>query len=157
MKLDIGIPKKDLSESVAMLTTLLADEVTLYLKTRKFHWNVAGQSFMELHKLFEAQYTELDETMDEVAERIGKLGSKTVATMREYMDIARIKESPDKYPNQKDMLEELLNDHAAVATHIRNDIETADKSGKDVGTIDLLTSIIQQHETNVWILRRYLD
>jgi DNA-binding ferritin-like protein len=28
-------------------------------KIRKFHWNVCG-SFMEFHKLFEAQYTELE-------------------------------------------------------------------------------------------------
>jgi starvation-inducible DNA-binding protein len=47
--------------------------MTLYIKTRKFHWNVCGESFMEIHKLFENQYKQLEESIDEIAERINKL------------------------------------------------------------------------------------
>jgi starvation-inducible DNA-binding protein len=39
-----------------------ADEITLYTKSRKFHWNVSGNSFMELHQLFEKQYTALEKS-----------------------------------------------------------------------------------------------
>jgi len=42
---------------------------------------VAGDSFMELHKLFKTQYGGLEESIDAVAERINKLGSKTIGTM----------------------------------------------------------------------------
>ena len=56
MKPNIGIPKKDLHAVTELLNTVLANEVTLYTKTRKFHWNVSGESFMELHKLFQNQY-----------------------------------------------------------------------------------------------------
>jgi len=59
MKPDIGIAEKYLEKSISMLTVILSDEVILYTKTRKFHWNVCGESFMELHKLFQNQYTEL--------------------------------------------------------------------------------------------------
>jgi starvation-inducible DNA-binding protein len=37
-----------------------------------------GESFMEFHKLFEAQYTELEASIDDVAERISKLGGKSI-------------------------------------------------------------------------------
>ena len=60
----IGLSEGELEKSINLLAIVLSDEMTLYIKTRKFHWNVAGQSFMELHKLFEAQYSELEQLID---------------------------------------------------------------------------------------------
>lgn len=157
MKPEIGITEKNLDKSISILSALLADEMTLYVKTRKFHWNVSGQSFMELHKLFENQYAELEETIDLVAERINKLGSKTIGTMKEFTELTRLKESPDKYPVQKEMIKELLNDHESVIIQVRKDIEECNEKNKDLGTIDFLTGIMQQHETTAWVLRRYLN
>ena len=157
MKPQIGISEKDLEESIDILSTILSDEMTLYTKTRKFHWNVSGPSFMELHKLFQAQYTELEATIDEVSERINKLGGKTIGTMKEFIENTRLKESPDKYPKQKEMITELLSDHESIIVHLRKDIEKCTEKNKDAGTTDFLTGIMEQHETTSWILRRYLD
>src|ERR1019366_2781493 len=111
MKPNIGISEKDLKSSTTILSAALADEMVLYIKTRKFHWNVSGESFMELHKLFEGQYTELEERVDAIAERINKLGGKAIGTMKEFLQKTRIKEAPDKYPGQKEMMKELMGDH----------------------------------------------
>lgn len=157
MKPEIGITEKNLNKSVKLLTVLLADEMTLYIKTRKFHWNVSGASFMELHQLFQSQYTELEETIDLIAERINKLGGKTIGTLKEFADYTRISESPDKYPDQIEMLKELLSDHEHVITEMRKDIEGAAEKSKDIGTLDFLTGLMEQHETTAWILRRYLN
>ncbi len=156
MKPSIGISEERLQNSVVLLSTILADEMTLYIKTRKFHWNVSGESFMELHKLFQAQYTELEETIDEIAERIGKLGSKTIGTMKEFSEQTRLEESPNVYPSQKEMLKELLGDHESIIIELRKDIDACEKN-KDAGTTDFLTGIMKQHETIAWVLRRYLN
>lgn len=153
-KPEIGIAEKNRATTINLLSVILADAMTLYTKTRKFHWNVSGESFMELHKLFQAQYSELEETIDEIAERINKLGSKTIGTMKEFLELTRLKESAG-YPNQKEMLKELLADHEAVVVALRKDIDTCDELN-DVGTTDFLTKVIQQHETTAWVLRRYL-
>jgi len=157
MKPAIGITEKHLDKSIALLETILSDEMTLYVKTRKFHWNVSGESFMELHKLFQAQYTELEETIDLVAERINKLGGKTIGTMKEFLHRTRLKESPDKYPSQKEMMKDLLSDHQELIVHLRKDINECTEQNKDAGTTDFLTGIMEQHETTAWILRRYLN
>ena len=157
MKPDIGISEKNLEEGIALLSTVLSDEMTLYVKTRKFHWNVSGESFMELHKLFESQYTVLEEIIDEIAERINKLGGKTIGTMREFLELTRLKESPGKYPSQKDMLRELLSDHEFVIMELRKDIDIFSEKNKDAGTTDFLTGVMEQHETIAWVLRRYLN
>ena len=156
MKMDIGITEKNLKGIVSLLSTLLSDEMTLYIKTRKFHWNVSGESFMELHKLFENQYSDLEEIIDEVAERINKLGSKTIGTMSEFAALTRLKESPNTYPAQKEMIQELLKDNESLIVELRKDIDLCAETYKDAGTTDFLTGIMQQHETTAWILRRYL-
>jgi starvation-inducible DNA-binding protein len=157
MKMNIGISEKNLKNSAEMLSGILANEMTLYTKTRKFHWNVAGESFMELHKLFEAQYTQLEESIDEIAERVGKLGHKTIGTMQEFSKLSSIKESPGKYPSSKDMLVELLKDHESVIVMLRKDIEETAKKNKDAGTADFFTGLMEQHETIAWTLRRYVN
>lgn len=157
MKPEIGISEKHLNNSISLLSALLADEMILYVKTRKFHWNVSGESFMELHKLFQGQYAELEETIDLIAERINKLGGKTIGTVQEFAELTRIKESPGKYPSQKDMMKELLGDHESVIIELRKDIEEGSEKNKDAGTVDFLTGIMEQHETTAWILRRYLN
>ncbi len=152
----IGITNEHLKKSIAVLSPILADEMVLYTKTRKFHWNVSGESFMELHKLFEAQYTELEETIDSVAERISKLGGKTIGTMKEFLELTRLKESPSVYPQQKEIIKELLGDHETIIIHLRKDIDECSEKNKDAGTADFLTGLMEQHETTAWVLRRYL-
>ena len=63
MKPNIGISDKNLQSISALLASVLSDAVLIYTKTRKFHWNVKGESFMEIHKLFESQYTQLEEAI----------------------------------------------------------------------------------------------
>jgi starvation-inducible DNA-binding protein len=112
---------------------------------------------MELHQLFQAQYTELEQTIDLVAERINKLGGKTIGTMKEFIELSTLKESPDKYPSQKEMMKELLEDYESMIIQLRKDIEVCNEKNKDAGTSDFLTGIIEQHETSAWVLRRYLN
>ena len=157
MKLQIGITQEHLKNSISILSSTLANEMTLYIKLRKFHWNVSGESFMELHKLFEGQYTQLEESIDEVAERISKLGGKTIGTMKEFSDLTILKESPNHYPSQKDMIKELLEDHETVIVHLRKDVDVSAEENKDAGTADFLTGLMEAHETMAWTLRRYLE
>jgi starvation-inducible DNA-binding protein len=157
MKLNIGISEKNLKSSTTLLETILADEMTLYIKTRKAHWNVSGESFMELHKLFENQYKQLEESIDEVAERIGKMGEKTIGTMDEFTNLSSLKEHPGKYESSKAIIAELLSDHETVIVKLRKDIEDSTEKNKDAGTTDFLTGLMEQHETIAWILRRYLN
>ena len=157
MKLQIGISQEHLKNSISILSSILANEMTLYVKLRKFHWNISGESFMEFHKLFESQYKQLEASIDEIAERIGKLGGKTIGTMKEFSDLTIIKESPNHYPSPKEMVTELLEDHETVIIHLRKDVDISAEENKDAGTADFLTGLMEAHETMAWTLRRYLE
>ncbi|HEX8574904.1 MAG TPA: DNA starvation/stationary phase protection protein [Flavobacterium sp.] len=157
MKPNIGITKENLKLITDLLSVTLANEVTLYTKIRKFHWNVSGESFMELHKLFEEHYSQLEKSIDEIAERISKLGGKAIGTMAEFLQLTIIKENPGIFPDAKDMIRELLEDHETVIIALREDIIICDKEYGDMGTTDFLTDLMGQHETIAWTLRRYLN
>jgi starvation-inducible DNA-binding protein len=155
MKPNIGISEKNLAHVTAALSKVLADAMMLYVKTRKFHWNVNGESFMELHKLFEKQYKQLEEAIDEIAERINKLGSKTIGTMHEFIKESSLKEAAGKYPASREMIKELLKDHESVIQSLRKYVDDCAEKYKDAGTADFLTNIMEEHETIAWTLRRY--
>ncbi len=156
MNANIGITQKNLEGVNKELTVILANTVLLYTKARKFHWNVSGNSFMELHKLFEKHYEELDESMDEIAERISKLGFIVPATLAEFVKLGSLKETPGRNPDQPGMIKELLKDHETVIIGLRKSIDKCEDEYKDKGTADFLTGLMQEHETLAWTLRRYL-
>ena len=111
---------------------------------------------MELHKLFESQYTQLEQAIDEIAERISKLGSITIGTTSEFASMSSIKETPGKNPNAMGMIKELLTDHEKVIVALRKNIDDCDDKFKDKGTADFLTGLMEKHETIAWTLRRYI-
>ena len=157
MKPNVGITAPNLKKVTDILSAILADGMVLYIKTRKFHWNVAGESFMEYHKLFESHYKKLEEAIDEVAERISKFGSMAIGTTKEFADLSQLNEYPGKNPTSKEMLKELLTDHETVIKTLREKIDECDEKLKDAGTADFLTGLMEEHETIAWTLRRYLS
>lgn len=151
---DIGLDQNALTRVVEGLQRLLSDEVLLYLKTRNFHWNVEGPDFSELHKLFETQYEQLDEIMDEVAERIRIIGGYAAGSMQEFQQHTTLQEVPGGACNQVRMEELLLKDHENVARQLR---KFADECGElnDTGTQDFVTGVMQAHEKMAWMLRSF--
>ncbi len=157
MRTDIGISDKNREEVVGILNNLLADEYLLYTKTRNYHWNVTGLHFHDLHKFFEAQYEELDEIVDEVAERARALGGRSMGTLKEFLKAARLKEYPGEVPPAKSMILKLLEDHEEIINLLRQDLETCAEKCKDMGTSDFLTGLMEKHEKTAWMLRACLE
>ncbi len=157
MKPNIGITEQNLEGVIKILSALLADEYVLYTKARNYHWNVVGMRFNDLHKFFQTLYEELNDYVDDVAERIRTLGGKTVATLKEFLDLTRLKEHPGEYPDAKTMLSNLLNDYETIIRNLRNDIVTVGEKYQDLGTADFLTELMEKHEKTAWMLRSFLE
>ena len=127
----------------------------LYAKTRNYHWNVTGSNFAEMHKFFEGQYEQLDEMMDEVAERVRMLGHYSLGSLNAFAKVTRLTEGQDESSTPK-MIQNLLDDHETIIREVRNDIETVTDKYKDAGTADFLTGIMESHEKMAWMLRAHL-
>lgn len=152
----IDIPDADRAAVVAILNNLLSDEYVLYTKTRNFHWNVTGPQFNDLHKFFESQYEELDEIVDEVAERARALGGRAFGSLAEFVKTSRLREDVGAAPPAAKMLAALLEDHEALVRALRADIPVVTDRHHDVGTGDFLTGLLEKHEKMAWMLRASL-
>jgi starvation-inducible DNA-binding protein len=153
---NIGISKEGRAIVAAVLSTLLADEVALYLKTRNFHWNVVGANFISLHEFFESQYEALDEILDQVAERIRSLGARAPGSMKEFLGATRIAESEGEVAHATQLIQTLLEDHETVIRGLRADLDGVAQTG-DAGTEDFMVGLIEQHEKMAWMLRSHLQ
>jgi starvation-inducible DNA-binding protein len=109
-----------------------------------------------MHKFFEAQYEELDEVFDDVAERIRSLGGRAPGSMREFAKLTRLSEKSGEIAHAPDMVAALLGDHEALIRSLRADIDKIEPLG-DAGTEDFLTALLEQHEKMAWMLRSYLQ
>ena len=155
MKVNIGITEKNRQAVAAALNQLLADEHILYNKTRNYHWSVEGPSFMEFHKLYEAQYDELAEIIDEIAERIRTIGHFAEGRLKELLKLASLEE-PAPPTNQGDQLANLISDHEVIINKLRKLITDFDEKNKDIGSSDFATGVLKQHEKMAWMLRSYI-
>src|ERR1700761_1924565 len=111
MNANIGISDKNRKAVATQLMRLLADEFTLYTKTRNAHWNIEGKDFHSMHLFFESQYEQLDEVMDSVAERIRQLGHYAPATLKEFLALTQLTEKAGERNDSPGFIRELLTDH----------------------------------------------
>lgn len=153
----IGLSEEHRSGVVSILNLVLADEYVIYTKTRKYHWNVKGMQFNNLHKFFEAQYRQLDDMIDDVAERARSLGGNTASTLQEFLKNTRIKEDPHVYPQAGDMILGLLEGHESIIRMLRKDLDTCATKYSDMGTNNFLTDLMEKHEKMAWMLRAFLE
>jgi len=156
MKINIGLDDGQRRGVIDILNRLLADEILLYIKTRNYHWNVEGPDFSETHKFFEEQYEQLDEIMDEVAERARMLGGRAAGAMGQYLELTQLTEDKGNTTGEKAMIGNLLNDHEAVIRRVRENIDAVGDKFHDAGTQDFLTGVMERHEKMAWMLRSYL-
>src|SRR4029077_17324471 len=143
MKAEIGLTDKNARAIAEVMNRLLADEHIVYTKTRNYHWNYEGDNFIEMHKFYEGQYEELAEMIDEIAERTRMIGHHAEGRLKDFLKLANLEE--EEYTTKQDeQVKNLTDDHETLIRIIRKGIASIEKLN-DVGTVDLLTRVIQQH------------
>ncbi len=156
MEPHIGIHENHLAASAQILSKLLADEYVLYTKTRNAHWNIEGADFYNKHLFFEAQYNELDELIDSLAERIRSLGHYAVASLKQFLALTQLTEENRSSNDSAGYIKELLVDHESIIISLRENIDHLATDLKDAGTSDYITGLLETHEKMAWMLRAHL-
>lgn len=141
-------------ELLQLLNKEVANLGVLYIKLHNYHWFVKGSDFFTLHEKFEELYDEITGHLDEVAERILMLEGTPVATLKEFLDFASIKEATGK-ESQKEMVQSIINDFELLIKELGEGLEVAEKANDDV-TADLFTGIRASLQKHVWMLKTLL-
>lgn len=150
--LDAGVRK----EMVAKLNQLLADSIVLRDMYKKYHWQVSGPTFYQLHLLFDKHFGEQVEMVDSIAERIQLLGGVSIAMANDVAEATKIPPVPMGKEEVPVQISRLLEAHKMVMQQCLEIADAADKAGDD-GTNDLVISdILRPNELQSWFIGQHL-
>ena len=137
------------------MNVLLADLNVLYRKVQNYHWNVDGRNFFTIHAKLEEYYNEINEQIDEIAERILSIKARPYATMKKYLEITNIKEAKDEDIIDLDRVKNLKADFETILGELKDIKREADKE-EDFGTSAMMDELIIGYETKLWMLGAFL-
>ena len=97
-------------ELVLKTNKYLANINVNYVKLHNLHWNVLGLQFKPVNEYLESLYDSMHEVFDEVAELLKMNGEYPLASLKDFLAVAEIKELESKDYNVKESLEIALAD-----------------------------------------------
>ena len=125
------------------------------LQTKQAHWNVKGPSFIALHELFDKANEEVEEYVDEIAERIVQLGGVALGTARVAAKASHLHEYPLEISTGHDhgirAALSAVSFLPAYGKTIRAAIDTSAEH-KDADTADLLTGVSRGIDKLLWFV-----
>lgn len=135
----------------AALNPLVADSFALYLKTKNFHWHVSGRHFRDYHLLLDEQADVIFAGIDELAERVRKIGGTTLRSIGHVARLKTVEDNDEAYVPPREMLRELMEDNKSFTVALRKAHEVSDKYG-DAATTSILENFIDATERRTWFL-----
>jgi starvation-inducible DNA-binding protein len=141
----------DVAAIAEAVNPLIADAFALYVKTKNFHWHLAGPRFRDYHLMFDEHAASILESIDVLAERLRKIGAVTIRSIGHIGQLQTIPDDNDEYVPTSEMIVRLLADNRRMAEHQRAAIELCDGRG-DTPTGNVLQEILDQTERRAWFL-----
>lgn len=138
---------------VEALNGALADTFALYVKTKNFHWHVAGPRFRDLHLMFDEQAQQMFATIDLIAERVRKNDADTLTSIGSIAKLARVKDHDSTATGPDKMVLELKSDNEALCRRLV-ELKDAAEEAEDNATSALVDEWIDACEERIWFLRQ---
>ena len=150
--------KNDLPESirikaVELLNARLADAIDLQTQTKQAHWNLKGPHFIALHELFDKINEDVEDYVDDIAERAVQLGGVAEGTARMTAKRSSLSEYPANVVDGHAHVEALSSALAAFGKSVRKAIDDSN----DLDTADLFTEISRGIDKWLWFVEAHLQ
>ena len=145
------LPQEAVDLITAKLNPLVADLIALWVKTKNYHWHMSGRNFRDYHLMLDDQGEELLATVDPLAERVRKLGGKTITSLGQIVQLTSVTDNDDAQVHPRDMLLDLMQENKKMAHNLRTAHGVCDDNG-DIGSASLIEDYIDQTERRTWFL-----
>jgi len=150
----IDLPQDVREQMIALLNAQLADTIDLRYQVKQAHWNVKGPHFIALHELFDKLGEELEEYIDEMAERAVALGAVAEGTTNSVIERTQLAKYPAQISEGLAHVDALANAYATFGKAVRAAIDEAGRAG-DADTSDLFTGISRGMDKSLWLLEAH--
>jgi starvation-inducible DNA-binding protein len=133
------------------LNPLVADLFALYVKTKNFHWHLAGSHFRDYHLLFDEQADQIFAATDVLAERVRRVGGTTIRSISHIGQLQTISDDNEEFVSPLEMVRRLMEDNLHMARAERDAHEVCDHH-HDYATASILEVLIDEAERRTWFL-----
>ncbi|OCK42072.1 DNA starvation/stationary phase protection protein [Tenacibaculum soleae] len=151
----IGLDKGHTEKLIIELNSLLANFQVYYQNVRGLHWNIKGRNFFELHTKFEEFYTDAQEKVDLIAERILTLQGTPLHTFDDYVKLSTVKIGKN-VSNDEKAVALIVNSVSELLKIERIILELSDEAG-DEGTNAMMSDFISEQEKMLWMMNAWLS
>ena len=148
------LPEATRVKAIELLNARLADCIDLQTQTKQAHWNVKGPHFIALHELFDKVNEEVEDYVDDIAERAVQLGGVAEGTARMVAKHSSLAEYPAKAVDGRSHVEALSSALAAFGAAARKGIDQANELG-DLDTADLFTEVSRGIDKWLWFVEAH--
>ena len=152
-KKDNGLTGKARESLGKVLDHVLQDECFLLAITRDYRGKVTGPNLYSLHRLFDEQRRQLDYWLNRVFDLTKAFGLGARNGVEKKMRQAEGDAPTSTGVPARKMIGDLLTKHEEMAHRLRRDLERL----RDPATADVLSGLVEFHETSAWILRMVAD
>jgi starvation-inducible DNA-binding protein len=134
----------------------LATTISLYLKLKKFHWDIRGRHFRDLHLAYDDFIAKIFPGIDEQAERLVMLGGSPVAAPSDIAKYSVVAVPTETIHDAREQVAALVADLTKVARGYRDDSKAVDDAG-DPATSDIYNGILHVIDEVRWMLQAMMD
>ena len=151
-KIDLSTEIRE--KAITILQQRLVDAIDLQTQCKQAHWNVKGENFIALHKLFDEINEAVEEYVDLLAERAVQLGGQVEGTARSVARHSKISEYPLGAVNGAEHVDALSSALAEFGALIRDVIDKLDDLG-DKDSADVATEISRGIDQWIWFVEAH--
>src|SRR5919199_5996008 len=87
---------QDVQAVTEAVNPLIGDAFALYVKTKNFHWHLAGSHFRDYHLLFDEHADQIFDAIDILAERVRRVGGTTIRSISHISQLQTIADDNDE-------------------------------------------------------------
>lgn len=132
------------------LKRAFATTYAFLVKSENFHWNVTGPNFLEYHELFGKIYDEVDDELDDFAERVRALRCWVPASFTQLAEYSSITDTLEVLP-KNEMVRTLYVDNGKVHIELMTAYALAEEYG-EIGLAAFLSERVDAHRKHGWML-----
>ena len=150
------LTEKEFGVVAETLQRNLATTICLYLKFKKYHWDIRGRFFRDLHPAYDEFIDMIFPAIDEIAERLVALGGSPVAAPADLERYSVVKVPRETVRDARTQVADLVQDLSRVGKGYRDDSQTVEEAN-DMGTTDMYNGYAVTIDKIRWMLQAMMD
>ena len=136
------------------LKVLLASTQSFAIKSQNFHWNIEGSDFPQYHAFYDSLYSDVNGTIDQIAEYIRILGHYTPGSLTRYAELSIIQDQT-KIPRAELMFVESLHDTKIMIDMVTEMFDQATQD-RQQGIANFMAELQDLYGKKAWFIRSIL-